>query len=331
MAVTIKDVAKRVGVTPATVSMVINKSTKISDHTRDKVLKAIKEMEYHPNYIGRSLVKGKSNAIAIVAPFFSSMFSMEVLKGVEAAIGNTNYSVMLFSTVGKDANGSESLREILYGKRADGVIVLSLKVQKEVVNEFKKEGIPLISIEEIVENIPVIKVDNIKGAYNAVSYLIQKKRKHIALIVGKQCLDAEERVQGYAKALAENQIKYDATKVFRVKEHSFEEGKAMFEFLMKKRNRFDAVFCAAGDLTAIGIMEEAKARGVKIPEDLAIVGYDDNYIAGFTTPALTTVRQPLYQMGRTAFDLLISVIEKKEPYDNRIVSFEPALISRTSA
>jgi DNA-binding LacI/PurR family transcriptional regulator len=330
MRVTIKDIAKKVGVTPATVSMVINNSPKISQKTKEKVLKAIREMNYHPNYIGRSLVKGETNNIAVVASFFASLFALESVRGIEMNLRKTPYNLILYSTKGMDENEEDLLRRILYERRADGVIIISLKAKKELMEEFKKENVAAVFIEEIVEDFPTVKFNNIKAAYIATEHLIKNKRKNIGLIVGNNGLNAEERLRGYKEALSHYNIDFDKDKVVEVVDYSFEDGEKALNILMEKNKKIDAVFCAAGDITAIGFMDAAKDKGIIIPDDIAIIGFDDIYLANLTTPGLTTIRQPITKMGMQAFDLLLDVIKGKEEDGKKIISFEPELIIRES-
>jgi len=330
MRVTIKDIAKKVGVTPATVSMVINNSQKISQKTKELVMAAIKEMNYHPNYIGRSLVNGKTNNIAVVASFFASLFALESVRGIEANLRNTNYNLILYSTRGMEENERDMLQRLFYERRADGIIVISLRMDKELLAEFKKEGVPVVFIEEVLEGAPTVKFKNIKGGYMATEYLIKKKRKNIGLIIGESGLNADERMKGYRDALNDFGIPYDENKIVRVKNYNFEEGEKSLKTLLKKSPNVDSVFCAAGDVTAIGVLDQAKDSGIKVPGDLAVISYDDIYISNLTSPSLTTVRQPIAHMGSQAFDVLMGMIDGFIPYESKIISFEPELIIRDS-
>ncbi|MCX7698873.1 MAG: LacI family transcriptional regulator [Candidatus Goldbacteria bacterium] len=330
MRVTIKDVAKKVGVTPATVSMVINNNPKISQKTREKVLEAIKEMNYHPNYIGRSLVKGKTNNIGVVASFFASLFALESVRGIEQVLRNTQYNLILYSTRGLEEKEADLLQRIYYERRADGLIIISLKADPKIIEDFKREGVPVVFIEELVEGAPTVKFNNIKGAFLATEYLIKKGRKNIALVVGEKGLNAEERIKGYKEALNKYGIPYNEDNVINVLNYSFEEGEEILDIILEKDNKIDGIFCGAGDITAIGIMDAAKNKGVRIPDDIGIVGYDDVYISNLTTPSLTTVRQPIMQMGMRSFELLLEMLEGKTDSENKIISFEPELIIRDS-
>ncbi len=330
MRVTIKDIAKRVGVTPATVSMVINNSPKISQKTKERVMQAIKEMNYHPNYIGRSLVKGKTNNIGVVASFFASLFALESVRGIEQNLRKTPYNLILYSTRGIEENERDLLRRIFYERRADGLIIISLKAEKEILDEFKNEGVPVVFIEEIMEGSPTVKFNNIKGAYLATEHLIKSGRKNVAIAIGDKGLNAEERLKGYKEALAKYNMPFKSENIINVLNYSFEEGEEILNMILERNDRIDGVFCGAGDITAIGIMDAAKSRGINIPGEIGIVGYDDIYISNLTTPSLTTVRQPIAQMGMRSFDLLMDMVEGKIGSESKIISFEPELIIRES-
>ncbi len=330
MRVTIKDIAKKVGVTPATVSMVINNSQKISQATKDRVLKAIKEMNYHPNYIGRSLVKGKTNNIAVVASFFASLFALESVRGIELNLRKKPYNLILYSTKGMDENEEDLLKRILYEKRADGLIIISLKAKKELMEEFKKESVAVVFIEELIEDFPTVKFNNIKAAFLATEHFIKNKRKNIGLIIGNKGMNAEERLHGYKEALSHYGLEFKQEMIHTVIDYSFEDGEKALNSLLEKNKKLDAVFCAAGDITAIGFMDAAKEKGINIPGDIGIIGFDDVYLANLSTPSLTTIRQPIAKMGMQAFDLLMEVIEGKEESEKKIISFEPELIIRES-
>lgn len=326
MAVTITDVAKLAGVSHTTVSWVIHDDPRITDKTKAKVMKAIKELDYHPNYMARSLVKGKTNTIAIVAPFFSSTFEMDILKGIEDAMDDSDsqYNLSMYSTRGDD---SKILNQILYGKRADAAILLTIRPEKDVIDSYRKNGIPLICVEEEAENSHIIRTNNQEGAYIAVSALLEKGRSRIALVVESDELGLSQvdRKIGYTKALEEKGIAPDEKLILGISRFRFEEGQRIFPELLA--SGADAVFCAAGDMIAMGILLEARKRGVSVPDDLAVVGFDDSHMCELVYPTLATVRQPLGEMGRKAWELATSV--SKDTELEHIV-FEPEFIPRDS-
>lgn len=331
MSVTIHDVAKRAGVSHTTVSWTIHDHPGITEETKKKVLKAIEELNYHPNYLARSLVKGKTNTIAVISNFFSSPFEMEVLKGVEQGANKQDnpYMLTFFSTMGKN---DEVLKDILFGKRADAAIVLSLAPSDEICSLFNKNKIPLIVVDEEAENAFIIKINNFKGGYIATEFLISKGRKNIALVIGDRetnALSQREREKGYIEALLDHGISHTDEHVFTVEDFYFEEGFQVFDKIYNSPIPFDAIFCAAGDVIAQGILLEAKNKACKIPEKIAIIGYDDIPSSSLVYPSLTTIRQPLFKIGELAYQKASRMLEEDE-IKNDVVVYSVDLMIRES-
>ncbi|MBP7792553.1 MAG: LacI family DNA-binding transcriptional regulator [Candidatus Goldbacteria bacterium] len=334
MSITIKDVAKKVGVTPTTVSMVMRNDPRISSETKDKVMQAVKELNYYPNYIGQSLVKGKTDTIAVVSNLFFAWFKMDLLNGIGRSIFETTYKMNQYST--RDEIGEDTLKDILYGKRADGVITISLRPGIEILSEFKKHKRPIVLIEDTVEGFPGIKVDNYRGAYIATEYLIKKGRRKIGILTGETAegrggMNVLERIEGYKKALKEHDIDVRKKIMLETVCYTFDEGKKAFDKFIENKRGIDAIFCAAGDISAMGLIKRAQERGVKVPDDVAIVGYDDIVVSSLVTPSLTTVRQPIFEMGRAAVKMLIGQMASDVNIVNEVVIFQPELVVRESA
>lgn len=333
MAVTLEDVALKAGVSHTTVSLVLHGDKKISEKTRTRVLAAIEQMNYHPNYNARSLAKGKTNTIAVMASFYSSFFAMDILKGIEDEVVKTEYDLNQYSTRGDKDRELKQVKSILYGRRADGMIILSLQPEIETLKEFKDAGMPVVMIERRIEGISSVRTDNEKGAWMAVQHLIKTGRKKIGIIHGHldcyDCINAKERHAGFIKSLKDHGAVYD-------KNHSagtwygFDDGVKACREIFDRGSRPDAVFCASGDPVALGFMKEASRLGIKIPSDMAIVGYDDMLASSMVSPSLTTIRQPIVKMGKEALDIIVKTInnELKEPVTT---TFEPELIVRESA
>lgn len=323
MAVTITDVAKLAGVSHTTVSWVIHDDPRITEKTKDKVMKAIKELDYHPNLMARSLVKGKTNNIAIVAPFFSSSFEMEILRGIEDGMdaNKSSKSISMYSARG---NHEKFLKQILLEKRADAVILLTIKPDVSIIGQFEKNKIPLILVEEDARGCSVIRTNNQKGARLAVEALIGKGRKKIAIAVETEDygLSQIDRLRGYKEALGEHDIDYGEELIISINKYRFEEGQRIFQQILDVQA--DAVFCAAGDAIAMGILLEARNRNIKIPQEISVVGFDDSSMCELVYPSLSTIRQPLYEMGKKAWEMAIN----PESHDN--IVFEPEYIKRES-
>lgn len=327
MSVTINDVARMAGVSHTTVSWVIHDDPRITDKTKLKVLDAIKELDYHPNFMARSLVKGKTNTVAIVAPFFSSTFELDILKGIEDAIDSStsHYNINIYSTRG---DNTKILQQIVFERRADAAILLTIKPEKSIISEFNKSKIPLILVEEEAENVHVIKTDNVKGAFVAVNSLIRDSRsKRPAIVIEEKNpgLCQRERMTGYRQALIENNRKFSSELIIGIDKFRFEEGQRVFSQLMDIQA--DSVFCAAGDMIAMGILLEARNKNIPVPEKLAVVGFDDSHMCRLVYPSLTTVRQPLSEMGEKAWKLATSS-EKLIGFEKII--FDPEYMIRDS-
>jgi LacI family transcriptional regulator len=339
--VTIQDIAERAGVTKATVSMVINQDHRITEKTRDKVLKIIKEMNYYPNQSARKLARGKSDVIAFVSARFAAPFIASVMDAFEQRafqMGRYVHGIHPYSTQHKTEAKEELLQQILYGRTADAVVVVTIRPSQKVVDEYAARKIPLILLENTLPGCHSIRVDNLKGGLIATEYLIQKGRKRIGLINGVTqpppgvdlVPSAVERLEGYRQALKNKGLEFTENRVVAYGNYLFEEGRMGLKTLLEKDPKLDAIFCAAGDIMAMGVMAEAKARGIRIPEDLALVGYDDMLASSLLKPTLTTVHQPLVQMGVQAFETAIDAIDGKLLEDRNIL-MQPELIVRESA
>lgn len=335
MSITIKDVAKKAGVSHTTVSMVIHDDKRITPDTKKRVQAVIAEMKYHPNYLARGLVQGKTNTIAIMATFFSSFFEMNFLKGIEQQSGDSEYQINQYSTRGRGGVKEQILEQILYGKRADALISLSIKPDKAMLEEFKKNGLPIILVEEEMKGAHTLKTDNYKGGFLAAEYLLKNGRKKIGIIVGE--LNGDEvgtspvdRLKGYQRALEEFNVEYDRDYVYEVKDFDFNDGKAGLAKFLSSNKKLDAIFCAAGDYTAMGVLEEARKRGIKIPQDLSVVGYDGLEMSAIVNPPLTTIRQSITELGREAFKIAIDAANGKLKEPKNII-LQPELIIRESA
>ncbi len=329
MSVTIHDVAKHAGVSHTTVSWAIHDNPAISNATKEKVLKAVQELDYHPNYQARSLVRGKTNTIAVVASFFSSPFEMELLKGIEKSViqQGIQYSITLFSTMQQN---DKILKDIFYGKRADAVIMLSIKPSEEVCTIYKNSNFPFVVIDETAENSIEIQLDNFRGGYMATEYMIKSSKTKLGIVLGDIAdLSQRERKRGFLQALSDNGIPFDDTFIFPIEDYYFEEGQIILKRILKKNLSIDGIFCAAGDLVATGIMLEARNQNITIPDQLAIVGYDDMPYSALICPPLTTIKQPLIQIGSAAYEAVLKLLETGSCEPAQMI-FEPQLMIRNS-
>ncbi len=313
MAVTLKDIAEKAGVTTATVSMVINNKPNISEATKKKVLSIAQELNYYPNIIARGLATKKSNAIGIIVPNLASGFIMRIMEGIKNTLRNANYTVILFDTIGQGVDEFKLFQRVIYEGRVDGAIVITAGSSDEELSLFIKEKMPCVLVARQSDILDSIFVNNKVGSYDAVKYLISKGHRDIAAVtINRRNLNIEERIDGYRDALKENNIEFRDELIFEVTSDSIADGIHIANKILSGNRRPTAVFSPVGDMTAIGMIKEFKKRGLKVPEDIAVVGYDDLPAALVVEPALTTVRQPKLEMGDLAINLIIDKIEKRD-------------------
>jgi LacI family transcriptional regulator len=313
MPVTLKDIAKRAGVTSATVSMVINNKPNISQITRKKVLKIAKELNYYPNVIARGLATKRSNAIGVIVPNLASSFVVRVLQGIKSTNRDLNYTVLLFDTIGQKESESQLFQRLARERRIDGVILISATVTDEELNIFSEESVPSIVVARKSDTIDCVYVNNEQGAKDATDYLVSKGHTSIACVSStKLGLPMDERISGYKKSLEEHAIAFRPELLFTVDDDSMDDGLKIYEKLRAVQPAPTAIFVPAGDMVAIGIMKEAKKQGAQVPGNLAIVGYDDLPAAEVIEPSLTTVRQPKLEMGDYAINMIVDKIEGRE-------------------
>jgi LacI family transcriptional regulator len=338
--VTMQDIAQKAGVTKATVSMVINNDKRITEATRQKVLGIIKELNYYPNESARKLAKGKTDSIAFLAPRFGPPFISNILDAFEnLAFRNEKFArgIQPYATRNQTAVLEELLRKVLYGREADAVVILTQEPSGAIVREYLENQVPMVLIENEIAGVHSVRIDNVQGAYQATDYLAKKGRKNIGLVVGAMGTDpawganrsAIERLEGYRKALKDNGLESDPNRVVTVIQYEYGEGATCAEQLLKKKN-LDAVFCAAGDMVAMGLMEYMIKKGLRIPADIPIIGYDDMIAARMLNPSLTTVRQSFGEIASIAFEMAVDSIDGKIKKEKHVV-LAPELILRESA
>ncbi len=331
MGVTIKDVAKKVGVTPATVSMVINNKPRISEGTRRKVLEAIEELDYFPHEGARNLVLKRTNTIGVAAPFFTSYFVLETLTGIENEIRQTDFNLVLYGTRGLLKNEEAVINRIARERKMDGLITMSLTLTPKQQKYFKKNNLAVVNMEAELEGFDSVVADNRKGAYDAARHLIGLGHKRMAIVNGPpRVVPAKQRDDGFLEALRESGI--DARPEYRVEVANFrrEEGFDAGNQLLSLPQPPTAVFVAAGDICATGVLQAFKKRGLKVPGDISLIGFDDQPFTELVEPALTTVRQPMAKMGAQALTMLKNAIAEGESHKPSMLTFETELVLRQS-
>ena len=322
MSVTIKDVARLAGVSPATVSIVLNGKGKVSEETRKKVEEAAQKLGYRPNIVARSLVRGKTNTILLCAFIKEqeklSAFYGELINRLLAAISREGYYLQIV-VKGEFFNGHpldkrEALLNIARNSLFEGLVVLShWPIHYSEVSDLVKENFPFVIVNQRVEGegVSYVDIDHYGGAKEAVKYLIEKGHRQIAHLRGpREHRHAEERYRAYIDTLLDFGI---PIKKEYVVEGNFRRmsGREAMEKLLQISPLPTAVF-AANDKMAIGALQVAKERGIKVHVDIAIVGFDGIEAVKYTDPPLPTVEQPLGELGKVAAELLVESIKGGE-------------------
>ncbi|MFE3737376.1 LacI family DNA-binding transcriptional regulator [Streptomyces sp. NPDC059134] len=309
---TLEEVAARAGVGRGTVSRVINGSPKVSARTRAAVERAVAELGYVPNRAARALAANRADAIALVVPepearFFAEPYFSGIVSGVGEALSDTGMQLLL--TFAGGARERRRLAQYLAAHRADGVLLVSVHADDPLPELLARIAIPTVisgrRSEE--EPLPSVDSDNAEGARTAVTHLLSRGRRTIATITGRLAVyGAACRLDGYRRALAEAGHAPDEGLV-AVADFTEEGGRRAMTELLARRPDLDAVF-AASDVMAAGARQALRAAGRRTPDDVALVGFDDSAIARLMDPPLTSVRQPIEEMGRAMARLVLAEI-----------------------
>ncbi len=304
---TLLDVARHAGVSASTVSRILNGTAKVSDDKRLAVMAAIEKMNFAPNQMAQGLKKGRSMTIGIVVQDISSPFFDETLRGVDDGLKGTGFASVIVSGHWNAAEEKDRIR-LLLARKVDGIILLSGRLDDGAILQFANQR-PIVSTGRALHTRSAIgfKLDNEQGAYLAVRHLLELGHRRIAFVTGPaNHIDADERLTGYTRALRESDIAFDASLVATGDFHEAGGLLAMNQ-LFETNQAFTAVF-AANDLSAYGVRLCLYRKGIRVPDDVSLVGFDDLPGSAYTTPPLTTIRQPLYEMGKIATHALLKLI-----------------------
>ena len=325
---TLRDVAKEAKVSVSTVSSVINNSRYVDEDKKKRVLKAIEKVSYNPNLIARSLKIRNSKTIGMIFPDIENTFFISLIKKAEEFAFESGYNIILCNT--QNNPGKEKIYiKLLKGKMVDGFLVITAFKEKDYLErELAGEKVVYVDRYVGVENEIVVKLDNAKGAEMAVSYLAGLGHRKIGYINVKPYITPGiERLDGYKKGLEKAGIPFDPDLVkysgFSV-ESSYQKAKE----LLCQENRPTALLPISNRIT-IGALKALKDLGLKIPDDISIIGFDDIVMADLLAPSLTVIAQPAYDFGKIGIKILIDSIGGKEPV-KRITNLEPKLIIRES-
>ncbi len=321
--ITINDVAKKAGVSSATVSRYLNNPSSIKEKNRIKVEKAIRELNYKPSLYARKLAGGRLGVYGLIIPgyegIFFSYYALQVIRGVGLALEKFNIDLHLHVYWDKDTFNPSLV---------DGIIFADVIGNEKQLKRMLNEGIPVVVINKHLEDIDVsyVAIDNFRGGYKATEFLIKHGHRYIAHIAGDlrvQC--AKERLEGYKNALIKHNIKINPQYI-KIANFSPLEAKRAIEELLNLSQPPTAVFVASDDM-AIEIILFIQRKGIKVPEEISVIGFDDNPICTYGSVALTTIRQPLYEMTSLGVKILKNIIEGKK--GDKII-LTPELVVRDS-
>ncbi|SCH31339.1 MULTISPECIES: LacI family DNA-binding transcriptional regulator [unclassified Romboutsia] len=317
--ITIKDVAKKAGVSISTVSRVINDSKPVTDEVKQKVLDVIKETGYIPNPLARSLVTKKSQLIGVIIPEVSDSFANEILNGVEEIAKMYDYEILLANTYSDKEQELKSIN-LLRAKQVEGIVMISWKVEEEHVDYMQRCGIPACYISKTARDYDIytVSTSNIDATYDMTKYLLDKGHEKIAFIMTSQddTILERERLTGYEKALSERNINLNE-KLIKHGTTTYEGGYKSMKEMLEEGIIPHAAF-VTGDEAAIGAINAICDAGYRVPEDISVAGFNDVKIAKMYRPKLTTVHQPLYDMGAVAIRMVIKMINKEELNEKKI-------------
>ena len=331
---TINDIAERLGISASTVSRALKDHPDISQRTKAQVKRVAKELNYTPNPIARSLKSNTTSTIGVIVPEIRHDFFSSAISGIEEVAYNSGYTIILCQS-NEDFDREVINLNVLINHRVAGIIVSISQTTKngKHFHEAIDRKIPLVFFDRVCEDLKASKVviDDLGSAFDAVSYLIRKKYKRIAHLAGPKSLGiCKKRTTGYINALkkAGMPVQKDLIVYGGLQEH---DGYESMGKLINQKHSPDAVL-AVNDPVAIGAYQRIKEAGLKIPDDIAIIGFSNNRITTMVDPALTTVDQPSFEMGKKAAQILLELIENKnKTYRPKTIVLKADLILRGSA
>lgn len=323
----IQEVAKRANVSVATISRVLNNSPNVKNETRERVMNAIKELNYSPNLSGRILRRNETKIVLVLLPTISNPFYSKAVTGIRHAADKLGYLILICNTE-SDVKKEMEYLDLLRYKQADGAIMMSKESDIGKLEEIGASH-PIVQCFEYRKSdmLSYVSVDNEQAAYEAVKYLIGLGHRRIGLVgCDTQYPSAEQRESGYKKALHEANIELDTDLIIRG-DYGFRSGFNCAGKLMEHKPT--AIF-AISDMQAIGVIKALKGMGLSVPEDISVVGFDNVTFSEIYDPGITTVSQPTYKMGSKAMNILIDELKGGSKTPQQII-MKHELIIRDSA
>lgn len=333
--VTITDIARKLKIAPSTVSRALNDHPALKKETKEAVKALAEKWDYQPNLLALNLLQRKSNTIGVIVPEITSHFFSAIVTGIQDVVGSSDYNIMICLS-NESYEEEMTIVKKLSKIQIDGVLVSPSSETKDFdhFRRLQKSGIPVVVFDRDCPGLEADKVlvDDYSGALQAVEYLIGSGCKNIAHLGGPLNLSTTvHRLNGYLDALKKNNMPIRPEYIVHVPGFSHKDGAKPAKILLRLENLPDAIF-AMNDNIAISAMHEAKKMGLRIPEDISIIGFDDDPHSSFFTPSLSTVWQPVYNIGMLSARILLSHLKNKDnQLEFRREIFKPELVIRTSS
>ena len=331
--VNISDVAKRAGVSVATVSRVINQNGYVSKETKERVQQVIEELNYTPNLIGKNFRRKKTDTVLVLMPTITNNYFSDIIGGIEGCARKYGYKLILSST-GNEVERELGFLQYALNKLADGAILIDSRTPADVLNSYLTK-FPMVQCNEYRTecNAPIVTFDSFGAAQEIVNYLIKWGHRRIGLIASSiPYMASVNREKGYEKALSDNGIEYDKSLVVYCN-YTFEQAKEVSRILLSRKD-IDAIFCS-GDIMAAAVKNAAYEMNIRIPEDISIASVDNEPISYMSAPTVTTIDLPRYQLGYETMEVFVKSCDNAEkgrdvPVQNGIRYIPHELIERAS-
>lgn len=308
----IKKVAEIAGVSVGTVSHVITGSVPVSESLRAKVQAAIRQLNYHPNHVARSLKTSKTRTLGIIVPDMTIPFFPQVIRGAEEAARKSDYSLIAVNS-DDDGDRQKDLLSLLRSQRVEGIllVVAAAPTPLNQISLIIDAGIPIVCLDRIPDRVPVdsVSVEDMEAAEMGVRHLLQMGHRRVALVTGPLALKNERRrVQGYRQAIESQGLHVDETLIWQGNLRLPDVATMCSERLCRNGKRADALFCTNAP-TALGVLRAFRDCGLRTPEDIGFATFDELTVSDFFTPSITTVVQPAYDIGFRAAEILLDRIK----------------------
>jgi LacI family transcriptional regulator len=325
---TIEDVAKLAGLSRSTVSRVINNHPYVTERKKQLVYQAMKELDYYPNSSAQRLRKQKTDTIAVLVPSLTNPFFPFLIEGLEIVAVENGLQLLICQTH-QNKDKERNYLQLLQTKQVDGLILTSLENDWDSIAPFKESG-PIIMCNEYRSEatVPVVRLDQVKGSYLGAKHLIESGHKKIAYCGNNKGELGADRETGFLAALDEYNIEMNNQWIFR-DTPSIEAGKRILRTILSLEDKPTAIF-AGSDEVGAGIVKEAKLQGLQIPEDIAVIGFDDLPVAQLMEPSLTTVKQPIKEMGQKTMEIMVSMLTNQDKVNEDVIELPIQLIKRES-